>query len=164
MVKSLLANAADLVSGPRPGRSPGGGSGNPLQYSCLENPMDIGTWRAAVHGVAESDTTEQLSRALEKTGAHCLTTSVGRGVRDCFHLEHLRNTIRIRWTAALYSCTIWMSFCFFIFLNNVMYLFLVVLGVRCCARALSSCSEQGLLLVTVHGPLVGASLVGGHGL
>ena len=50
------------------------------------------------------------------------------------------------------------------FFLNVMYLFLVVLGVRCCARAFSSCSEQGLLLVTVHGLLVGASLVGGHGL
>ena len=34
------------------GRSPGGGHGSPLQYSCLENPMDRGAWRAAVHGVA----------------------------------------------------------------------------------------------------------------
>ena len=36
------------------GRSPGGGNGNPLQYSCLENPMDGGAWRAAVHGVTRS--------------------------------------------------------------------------------------------------------------
>jgi len=35
------------------GRFPGGGHGNPLQYSCLENPMDRGAWRAAVHGVTE---------------------------------------------------------------------------------------------------------------
>ena len=45
---------------PRSGRSPGGGHGNPLQYSCLENPMDRGAWRAIVHGVAKSWT--QLKR------------------------------------------------------------------------------------------------------
>ena len=44
---------------PGSGRSPGGGHGNPLQYSCLESPMDGGAWRATVHGVAESQT--QLS-------------------------------------------------------------------------------------------------------
>ena len=40
------------------GRSPGEGNGNPLQYSCLENPMDRGAWQAIVHSVAELDTTE----------------------------------------------------------------------------------------------------------
>ena len=40
------------------GRSPGGGHGNPLQYSCLENPMDRGAWQAAVHRITESNTTE----------------------------------------------------------------------------------------------------------
>ena len=48
----------DMGSMPGPGRSPGEEHGNPLQYSCLENPMGRGTWRAKVHGVAESDTTE----------------------------------------------------------------------------------------------------------
>ena len=50
--------AGDKGSIPGLGRSPGGGRGNPLQDSCLENPMDTGAWRATVHSVAESDTTE----------------------------------------------------------------------------------------------------------
>ena len=41
---------------PRSGKSPGGGNGNPLQYSCLENPMDRGAWQAIIHGVAKSGT------------------------------------------------------------------------------------------------------------
>ena len=41
---------------PGSGRSPGGGNGSPLQYSCLENPMDRGAWQAIVHGVAKSQT------------------------------------------------------------------------------------------------------------
>ena len=43
------------------GRSPGEGKGHPLQYSCLENPMDRGAWQATVHGVIKWDTTERLS-------------------------------------------------------------------------------------------------------
>ena len=55
-VKASACNAGDLGSIPGSGRSPGEGNGNPLQYSCLENPMDGGAWGAIVHGVAESQT------------------------------------------------------------------------------------------------------------
>ena len=56
VVKNPPANAGDLGSVPGSGRSPGGGNGNPTQYSCLENPMDGGAWWATVHGVAKSQT------------------------------------------------------------------------------------------------------------
>ena len=54
--KESTCHAGDPGLTPGSGRSPGEGNGNPLQYSCLENPMDGGAWRAIVHGVAESDT------------------------------------------------------------------------------------------------------------
>ena len=53
---------------PGSGRSPGGGHGTPLQYSCLENPMDRGAWWATVHTVAESDTNETTWHARMHTG------------------------------------------------------------------------------------------------
>ena len=49
-------DTGDAGSIPGSGRSPGGGHGNPLQYPCLENPMDRGAWQAAVHGVAKTGT------------------------------------------------------------------------------------------------------------
>ena len=56
MVKESAYNVGDLGSIPGSGRSPGEGNGNPLQDSCLENPMDGGAWWAAVHGVTKSRT------------------------------------------------------------------------------------------------------------
>ena len=56
VVKNLPANAGDVRDGglvPESGRSSGGGHGNLLQYSCLENPMDRGAWRATVHRVRQ---------------------------------------------------------------------------------------------------------------
>ena len=61
MVKNLPANAGDMGSSPGLGRFPGGGNGNPLQYSCLGNPINRGAWQATVHGVTELDMTDQLT-------------------------------------------------------------------------------------------------------
>ena len=65
MVKNMPANAGDVGLIPGLGRSPGEGNGKQLQYSYLENPLDRGAWRAAVHGVTkESDMTEQLNNNI----------------------------------------------------------------------------------------------------
>ena len=53
VVKNPPANAGDVGSIPELGRSPGGGNGKPLQYSCREDPLDRGAWWATVHGVAK---------------------------------------------------------------------------------------------------------------
>ena len=61
MIKNLPADAGDpkdAGSVPGLGKSPGEGHGHPLQYSCLENPMDREAWQATVHRVSESDMTE----------------------------------------------------------------------------------------------------------
>ena len=60
VVKNPPANAGDASSIPGAGRSPEGGTGNPLHYPCLENSMDRGAWQATVHGVTESDMTEHV--------------------------------------------------------------------------------------------------------
>ena len=62
-------SAGDLGSIPGSGRSPGGENDNPLQYSCLGDPMDRGAWWATVHRVAELGTTERLTHA--RTALHC---------------------------------------------------------------------------------------------
>ena len=73
MVKNLSANAGDtgdagdVASIPGLGRSPGEGNGNPLQYFCLENPMDREAWRAAVHGVSKSQILLSDSHACSGT-------------------------------------------------------------------------------------------------
>ena len=74
MVKNPPANAdtRDTDSIPGLGRSPEVGNGNPLQYSCLENSMDRGAWRATVHGVAELDMTEHIYLSVMVTGQRIL--------------------------------------------------------------------------------------------
>ena len=71
-VKASACNAGDLGSIPGLGRSPGEENGNPLQYSCLENPMDGGAWWAAVHGVAKS-----LTRLRDFTFAFAFQVNLG---------------------------------------------------------------------------------------
>ena len=69
MVKNLPDNTEDIrdvASIPGSGRSPGEGNGNLFQYSCLENPMDRGAWRATAHGVSDR------TYAIEHTCTHAL--------------------------------------------------------------------------------------------
>ena len=71
VVKNPPASAQDIGGVgliPGLGRSPGGGHGDPLQYSCLENPVDKGTWWTMVHRVTESDTTEVTARRHSSGG------------------------------------------------------------------------------------------------
>ena len=74
-VKKSAHNPGDPSSIPESGRSHGEGNSNPFQYSCLENTMDRGVWQATVHGVAESDTTEQFTVSLPSCvfQANCFT-------------------------------------------------------------------------------------------
>ena len=78
MVKNLSANAGDVREAgliPESGRSPGGGHGNPLQYPCLENPMDRGAWWTTVHRITKSQT--QLSTYVHThTHTHTHTHSI----------------------------------------------------------------------------------------
>ena len=69
--KESACNAGDLGSIPGSGKSPGEGNGNPLQYSCLENPIDRGAWEATVHGLQEWDTTQWLKPPLRCLKVKC---------------------------------------------------------------------------------------------
>ena len=72
VVKNLPATAGDVGLIPGLGRSPGGGHINPLQYSCLENPMNRGIWQATVHGVAKSQTQlKRLSTYMHAIPSRC---------------------------------------------------------------------------------------------
>ena len=73
VVKNPPANSGDMGSIPGLGRSPGKVNGNLLQYFCLKNPMDRGTWSAVVHGVAESGTTEH-AQIHTREGKSCSQT------------------------------------------------------------------------------------------
>ena len=77
--KESIGNAGDLCSIPGLGRSLGEGNDYPLQYSCLENLMDRGNWRATVPSVTKSDMTEQLTHTHTHTRSEGMTTVPLRG-------------------------------------------------------------------------------------
>ena len=81
VVKNPPANAGDIREAgliPGSGRSPGGGHGNPLQDSCLENPVERGAWQATVHGIAKSWT--QFKQLSMYVVLYCLDLSSFQGV------------------------------------------------------------------------------------
>ena len=92
--KASACNSGDLGSIPGSGSSPGEGNGNPLQYSCLENPMDRGAWWAAVRGVAKSRT--QLSNSSFSMSHSCLFACMC--CHQCFILVNfVSNLMSVKW-------------------------------------------------------------------
>ena len=75
---------------PESGQSPGGGHGNPLQYSCLENPMDKGAWQTIVHGVAGS---QILLKGLSMHTRNVREVTTGTQVNISFWLHHTNNPV-----------------------------------------------------------------------
>ena len=106
-LKASACNARDLGSIPGSGRSPGEGNGNPLQYSCLENPMDGGAWWATVHGVAKSRTQVSDFTFTFRTWKQPRCSSTGEWIKKLwysytmgYYLATKRNTfesVLMRW-------------------------------------------------------------------
>ena len=104
LVKNPPANAGDLRDGGSIlglGRSPGGGHGNPLQYSCLENPVDRGPWLATVHSVTYS----QIGLKRLSTHEHCSwgTKETGGFGMFCVHACVLGYFSHVRFFATLWT-------------------------------------------------------------
>ena len=102
VLKNPLASAGDARntrSIPESGRSPGGGHGKPLQYSCLENPMDNGSWQATVHGVTKSQTW------LKLLSMHCQRFSVFWPCK-CLSLSS-SYLARAQWISC--CCVVWLD-------------------------------------------------------
>ena len=91
--KEYACKAGDLNSIPGLGRSPGGGHGNPLQYSFPENPMDRGAWQAAVHGAAKSRT--WLSDSSQHSD--CMVSKISSNTNSSwFYMCHLRKKMEFK--------------------------------------------------------------------
>ena len=106
--KESTCNAEDPGLIPGLGRSPGEGNGNPLQYSCLQNPMDRGVCRSAAHGVAKSWTQPSHQRELHFVSLHTKVTHFcwkekkkeGREGGSQEELNHYRNVWHRKWKAS----------------------------------------------------------------
>ena len=121
--KESACNAGGLGSIPGLGQSPGEGNDNSLQYSCLENPMDRGTWQATVHGVAKS-----------QTWHNTFTLKI-------YGIEHLFIWL-FGYIWYIFVPLLFTYMCLFIIIN---FNFFACTGSSCCTWAFSTCSEWGLL-------------------
>ena len=86
-IKNSPANPRDVVLIPESGRSPGGGHGNPLQYSCLENPTDRGAWRVMVHRVPESQRQLKQLSMHAQPGSHSAFGKLKLGTLDSWSVR-----------------------------------------------------------------------------
>ena len=113
VVKRLPANAGDLGSIPGSGRSPGEENGNPLQSSCLENPMDRGAWWATVHGLAKSQT--RLSNFIFTFNLMVTYYNSNWKLKCYFNSVHLVLILIIYGCKAVYGIFFFFKLCFFFF-------------------------------------------------
>ena len=95
--KASACSVGDLGSIPGLGRSPGEGNGNPLQYSCLENPMDGGAWWATVHGVAKSQTRlrDFTFTYISNTGFSCIFNRNPKFPKSSVHTYLFQRTFQV---------------------------------------------------------------------
>ena len=105
VVKDLPANAGDIRDAgsiPGSGRSTGGGHGNSLQYSCLENPRDRGAWQSIVHGIAKSWTRLKWLSTHTQPGTRTSASEKWGRVSLLFHQSDAEAKI-------ILSCTLWLT-------------------------------------------------------
>ena len=104
--KESACNAGDSSLIPGSGRSPGGGHGNPLQYSCLENPMDRGAWRAKVHRVAQNRTAVTAVTKQQRQHAHfCFISQTNQLTQTSVSLTFTNLIL----TLLLLHCPVWIT-------------------------------------------------------
>ena len=152
----MQLDVRDVGSIPRPGRSPGGWHGNPLQYSCLENSMDRGAWWAIVHRVAQSQTHRSNLAHTHACTSYIITFFSVKYILHIWRYMHTHVCLYARYMFAhhvcthvfyMYMCVLWVSTC-------IMYMwahtFECVLGMCVYMCLLSYVYESGHLHVQVH--------------